>query len=449
MPKACIPHRASNPPLGPAPEGAPKQALFEHLALIARGLASAARLELLDVLAQGERNVEDLARTAGLSIANTSKHLQQGHVLGALNVPLDQLESRLSELPEDREVVAYCRGPWCVLSCEAAARLRAARFQARRLRDGLPEWRRAGLPVDGVDLDHRAPVSGTPSASPMRTTIRRERAGRVRRSFSPRQASPGLLLWVLLLLAANALAADWMPTGESERQDVTVDLAYAKHTAVRPSDGKQVTAHLAFFTSRAFRLEVIDLGSGPEPAHPTLEAAFRAEGCVAGVNGGFFHPDWQPAGLVMSKGERINRFETAKLLSGVIYSDERGIHLVRRGRFQDHPGITALLQSGPYLVENARPVRGLSASDPRRRTFVATDWRGHWVIGATMSSLTLAELGAILASPDALTPWRVDRAINLDGGSSTGFFFDRGADRAPVTLQPWKRVRNLLGICPR
>jgi hypothetical protein len=258
-----------------------------------------------------------------------------------------------------------------------------------------------------------------------------------------------MLLLALLLQASTALAVDWIPGGESERQDISADLAYAKRSAVRPSDSKRVVAHLAFFTSRAFRLEGIDLGAGPEAAYPTLEAAFRAEGCVAGVNGGFFHPDWRPAGLVISKGQRINRFETAKLLSGVIYSDDRGIHLVRRGRFQDHTHISALLQTGPYLVEDGRTVRGLSTSDPRRRTFIATDWRGHWVIGATMTSLTLSELGAILASPGALTPWRVDRAINLDGGSSTGFFFDRGVGKAPVTLQPWKRVRNLLGICTR
>jgi rhodanese-related sulfurtransferase/DNA-binding transcriptional ArsR family regulator len=212
----------------------PKQALFEHLAAIARALGHGARLELLDFLAQGERSVEDLARVAGLSIANTSKHLQQlkaaglvaarrdgkhirytlgdervldavaalralaqahlgavedlvasylkgrdalepvpaedllarvrdglvtvldvrppeeyaqGHVVGALNVPLDRLEERLKDLPTDREVVAYCRGPWCVLSFEAVARLREAGFEARRLQDGLPEWRRAGLPV--------------------------------------------------------------------------------------------------------------------------------------------------------------------------------------------------------------------------------------------------------------------------------------------------------------
>ncbi|MBV5274759.1 MAG: rhodanese-like domain-containing protein, partial [Lamprocystis purpurea] len=71
----------------------------------------------------------------------------QGHIAGALNVPLDQLQERLRGLPREREIVAYCRGPWCVLSFEAVARLRAAGFTARRLADGLPEWRQAGLPT--------------------------------------------------------------------------------------------------------------------------------------------------------------------------------------------------------------------------------------------------------------------------------------------------------------
>jgi hypothetical protein len=257
------------------------------------------------------------------------------------------------------------------------------------------------------------------------------------------------LLCAVLALAANAFASNWEPTGEPDRKDITADLAYAKGTAVCSSDGKQVTAHLAFFTSRAFRLEVVDLGAGPEATYPTLGDAFRAQGCVAGVNGGFFHPDWRPAGLVISEGRRINRFETAKLLSGVVYSDDRGVHLVRRAQFRDHPGISALVQTGPYLVEGGQSVRGLSATDPRRRTFIATDGRGHWVLGAAVSPLTLAELAECLASPGVLTPWRIDRAINLDGGSSTGFFFDRGAGTAPVTLHPRKRVRNLLGITPR
>jgi rhodanese-related sulfurtransferase len=71
-----------------------------------------------------------------------------GHVPGAINIPLGELERRLRELPMDREIVAYCRGPYCVLSFEAVAALRVRGFKARRLEDGLPEWKAAGLPLE-------------------------------------------------------------------------------------------------------------------------------------------------------------------------------------------------------------------------------------------------------------------------------------------------------------
>ena len=71
-----------------------------------------------------------------------------GHLPGAINVPLSKLEERLSDLGADREIVAYCRGPWCVLSFEAVALLRERGFRARRLEDGLPEWRAVGLSVE-------------------------------------------------------------------------------------------------------------------------------------------------------------------------------------------------------------------------------------------------------------------------------------------------------------
>jgi rhodanese-related sulfurtransferase len=71
-----------------------------------------------------------------------------GHLPGALNVPLAELEMRLPGVVPDREVVAYCRGPWCVLSFEAVAELRARGYRARRLEDGLPEWKAAGMPVE-------------------------------------------------------------------------------------------------------------------------------------------------------------------------------------------------------------------------------------------------------------------------------------------------------------
>jgi rhodanese-related sulfurtransferase/predicted transcriptional regulator len=71
-----------------------------------------------------------------------------GHLPGAINVPLDQLEGRLAKLPRRKEVIAYCRGPYCLLSFEAVAKLRRRGLKARRLQDGFPEWRAAGLPVE-------------------------------------------------------------------------------------------------------------------------------------------------------------------------------------------------------------------------------------------------------------------------------------------------------------
>ena len=73
-----------------------------------------------------------------------------GHLPGALNIPLGKLEQRLGELPAGREVIAYCRGPYCVLSFEAVAALRARGYRVRRLEDGYPEWKAAGLPVEAA-----------------------------------------------------------------------------------------------------------------------------------------------------------------------------------------------------------------------------------------------------------------------------------------------------------
>lgn len=212
-----------------------KSALFEEFARMGKALASARRMELLDLLCQCPRSVEELATLTGMGVTNTSQHLQvlrsarlvevrkegtrsiysasdpavctflyelqrlarnlsgeadriarehldrndavepvrreellarvrrnevvvidvrpveeyeAGHVAGAISLPLEELALRLGELPREVEIVAYCRGPFCVLAPQALQILRDAGFRARRLDGGLPEWRAAGHPVE-------------------------------------------------------------------------------------------------------------------------------------------------------------------------------------------------------------------------------------------------------------------------------------------------------------
>ena len=212
-----------------------KERLYQAIGRVAAALGSAGRLQILEFVAQGERSVDALAAMTGLSVANTSKHLQAlrqaglvearkeglrvyyslagddvslllsalrgvaehrvadvekllrtwlahrdelepvparellararkglvtvldvrpeeefaaGHLPGAINVPVEKLENLLSRLPKRKEVVAYCRGPYCLMSFEAVEKLRKRGFKAKRLENGYPEWRAAGLPVE-------------------------------------------------------------------------------------------------------------------------------------------------------------------------------------------------------------------------------------------------------------------------------------------------------------
>jgi ArsR family transcriptional regulator len=104
-------------------------------------LEAVTRADLMDRLKAGLVTVLDV---------RPRDEFELGHLPGAVNIPLGELERHLAGLDPKQEIVAYCRGPYCVLSYEAVARLRARGFTIRRLEDGFPEWRAAGLPVEGV-----------------------------------------------------------------------------------------------------------------------------------------------------------------------------------------------------------------------------------------------------------------------------------------------------------
>src|SRR6266852_3819707 len=103
------------------------------------GMEAVSRPELIDRLKVGLVTMLDVRPEDEFAL---------GHVPGAINIPLRELETRLADLDPEQEIIAYCRGPYCVLSYEAVAMLRGRGFKARRLEDGLPEWREAGLPVE-------------------------------------------------------------------------------------------------------------------------------------------------------------------------------------------------------------------------------------------------------------------------------------------------------------
>src|SRR5258705_56752 len=111
---------------------AAKDTLFDGFAEVAKALASGRRTEIVDLLAQGVRSVEEIAAD---------------NIAGARSVPIAELRRHLRALPKDTEVVAYCRGPYCVYADDAVRELNRRGFRARRLIDGFPEWKRAGLAV--------------------------------------------------------------------------------------------------------------------------------------------------------------------------------------------------------------------------------------------------------------------------------------------------------------
>lgn len=266
---------------------------------------------------------------------------------------------------------------------------------------------------------------------------------------SSRLAPFTLLVVVVALLPYPAEATDWSIRDESPAQDPASPFRHERKLIAKPGSGDR-SIEFVWFDGAAYTFRVIDNGATGTAHYPSLAAAMKANGCLLGCNGGFFHPDFAPSGLMVAGGEKTGRFGEGALLSGVLLSSgRRNPYLLRRAEFDAAKyKATDLIQSGPFLVDQGKTVRGLSPENSRRRTFVLHDGGRAFALGFS-DPFTLAELGEILARGDLAQGRKIHRALNLDGGSSSGLYFDPGTAGGPIRVEPIKRVRNYLGIVLR
>lgn len=200
------------------------------------------------------------------------------------------------------------------------------------------------------------------------------------------------------------------------------------------------------YDGRSHRIAVADQDGGPGSKWADAEAAAKAYGGVAAINGGFFTPEGKPLGLVVSDGKKSGNINRASSLGSGMFAEENTPVLVRRERASDSGEI---LQSGPFLVENSRAIGGLSTQSSSARSFIAWDGGSGWILART-GSCSLSELGTALVGAE-LGGVKIKSALNLDGGRSSDLWIASAVQGGPLRERPlWnKPVRNFLVLIPR
>jgi uncharacterized protein YigE (DUF2233 family) len=206
---------------------------------------------------------------------------------------------------------------------------------------------------------------------------------------------------------------------------------------------QRTTVDLAFFPTKSCTWRVLQNERGTD----SLADMMRHEKCLAGVNGGYFDEKFAPIGLRIANGQMIAPLQRARLITGVLVASSRGVQIVRSREFSRRAGATAAIQCGPFLVDRSQPISGLNNSRPARRTFAATTTGNRALVGVC-SNVSLAELSRMLATTLFAEDLRIERALNLDGGSSTGFWFARENSSA-FSISEQKPVRDFVGIVPK
>lgn len=207
----------------------------------------------------------------------------------------------------------------------------------------------------------------------------------------------------------------------------------------------------AGFDSRSHRLRVIDQAGGPGSSYDSSASVARDTDALLAINAGFFTPEGDPLGLVISRGKSSGAWNSASSLGTGIYLEKSSAPPAIRRRTSKSAVSSAseLLQAGPLLVENGSSVQGLDSSKSALRSILLSDGKFRWWIGKT-SPCTLSALAAALADSSPAT-FQPQSALNLDGGRSTDLYVAPSVPGGPFEARTFlnRPVRNFLILTPR
>ena len=248
---------------------------------------------------------------------------------------------------------------------------------------------------------------------------------------------------LLLLFLAGTGRAEWKLLSTQSEPSTTRGLEH-RYIVVEDSEtGDRASMELALFSPKSLRLRVID-----QPMEPRgdLDQVMRRENCLAGVNGGYFDPDYRPIGLLIVDGKTVAPFQRARLLTGVLAASPGKVQILRVGEFSQKQKFDAAVECGPMLVDRGSHVPGLESRRSARRTFAAISTGGRATLGFC-SDVTLADVSKIL-SGSLPSDFKTQRAINLDGGSSGAFWFAR-KNGTVFSISEEKTVRDFVAVVPK
>ena len=248
---------------------------------------------------------------------------------------------------------------------------------------------------------------------------------------------------ILVLLVSSTAHAQWTQISSQSEPSASRGLEHRYIVVEDSAAGDRASLELAVFSTKSCRLRIIDQ---PNEPRVDLEEVMDRGNFLAGVNGGYFDPDYKPIGLLIVDGTMIAPLQKARLLSGVLSASAKKVQISRVAEFSIAQKPEAAVESGPMIVDLGKSVRGLESTRGARRTFAAVGAGDKAALGFC-SDVTLADLSNILASI-SIPDFKIQRALNLDGGSSSAFWFKR-ANRSAFSISEEKPVRDFVAIVPR